>query len=142
MKFMKYFVPEMNDRIMGFAAQAIVGIFLYLMYRADLHLYQVLIHKTQATVIYAIGAAVCLFGFVEVWITTSISVRVPIPFTKITISIGLLSGAVLWIFGSWTILSTNIYMAIFSLNLWLIGLSAMDAIDQVYNGQSDEIVLD
>ena len=139
---MKYFVPEMNDRIMGFAAQAIVGIFLYLIYRADLHLYQVLIHKTQATVIYAIGAAVCLFGFVEVWITTSISVRVPIPFTKITISIGLLSGAVLWIFGSWTILSTNIYMAIFSLNLWLIGLSAMDAIDQVYNGQSDEIVLD
>lgn len=139
---MRYFVPELNDRIMGFAAQAIVGIFLYLIYRTDLHLYQVLIHKTQATVIYAIGASVCLFGFVEVCLTTSISVRVPIPFTKITISIDLLSGAVLWIFGSWTILSTNIYIAIFSLNLWLVGLAVVDAIYQVCNGQSDEVVLD
>jgi hypothetical protein len=36
----------------------------------------------------------------------------------------------------------NIYMAIFSLNLWLIGLSVVDAIDQVYNGQPEEVVLD
>ena len=139
---MKYFVPELNDRIMGFAAQAIVGIFLYLIYKADLHLYQVLIYKTQPAVVFGIGLAVCLFGFVEVWLTTSISVRVPIPFTKVTISIDLLSGSVLCIFGSWTILSMNIYMAIFSLNLWLIGLSVVDAVDQVYNGQPEEVVLD
>ena len=129
--FKDYFIAELRVRTAGFALQIISVIFMMLMYKSYPSLYTAVMHSLRNPLIVAIAIASTCFGLVEICIANPPIVFVKLPFRDKPISLDVLGGILLLMSALSTVLTNSVLIAMFSLNLWLIGLSAVDAVNMM-----------